>query len=177
MREPTDHHMSQSAPVTGIQSVMKAKPLQTGKFVGILLTLILGVAGFFRLIDVGSVIEGTRLLDSQLLALILIPILSFALICIVFLELLVTGIQVLRSEQSLSEQISGRHGYVMLRGLEAILGIIGVLIMSAVIPVLFADSTPAPAGVGAMLLLMIVGIGLLIVSFIRSSAELFVYHS
>jgi formate-dependent phosphoribosylglycinamide formyltransferase (GAR transformylase) len=75
-----------------------------------------------------------------------------------------------------SEQFSGRAGYILLRGVEAGIAIVGVLLMVAAIPVLFAESTPAPAGVGIMLLLMAVGLGILLTSFVRAGAELFIYR-
>jgi hypothetical protein len=47
--------------------------------------------------------------------------------------------------------------------------------MALAVPVLFADSTPAPAGVGVLLLLLFVGLGILLASFVRALTELVVY--
>lgn len=149
--------------------------MQTGKFVGILLALVLAVAGFFRLLDARAIVEGPMLGDGQLLALVLLPIVSLGLVIVVFIETLVCGYRSLRSERSLGEQVSGRPGYLVLRGAEAGLAILGVAIMTTAVPQLFAESTPAPAGVGIMLLLFVVGFAILFVSLVRSAAELFVY--
>ena len=40
-----------------LPDVIKQKPLQAGKFLGILLSLVLGVAGFFRIVDVRALID------------------------------------------------------------------------------------------------------------------------
>lgn len=156
----------------GLPSVVKRKPLQAVKFVGILLAIVLGVGGFFRIINAKAIIDGPLLGDGQFLALILIPLLSFGLVFVVFVETLITGYRSLRTDESVKEQLTGRAGYLLLRGAEAA---VAVTIMFIAVPVLFAESTPAPAGVGIMLLLMAVGLGILIASFIRSFAELFIY--
>lgn len=114
--------------------------------------------------------------DGQFLALIAIPVLSVGLVCLVVLETLGTGYRVLRSDAPISEQISGRVGYIVLRSVEAGIALLGVTIMITAFPVLVADSTPAPAGVGVMLLLFAIGIGILFVSFVRAGLELFVYR-
>lgn len=160
---------------SGIPNVVKQKPLQAGKLVGILLTLVLGVGGFLRIINATAVIGDPRLGDGQFLALILIPLISLGLVFLVFVETLVTGYRSLRSDESIKNQITGRSGYVLLRGAEAAFAIVGVTIIFTALPPLFAESTPAPAGVGIMLLLMAVGLGILGMSFIRAIAELFVY--
>lgn len=162
---------------TVIPSVLREKPLQAGKFLGILLALTMGVAGFFRIIDAGILIDDPVLGDGQFLALIAIPLVSFGLVCLVVVETLVTAARVLRSDTAISEQLAGRLGYVLLRSIEAGIALLGVLLMISVVPVLVAESTPAPAGVGAMLLLFAVGVGILVVSLIRSSLELFVYDA
>lgn len=167
--------MTQLNRMTVIPTLVKNKPLQLSKFLGILLALTLGVAGFFRLIDARILLDGPLRGDGQFLALIGIPLVSFGLVGLVFVESLVTGYRVLRSDYTVSEQISDRVGYIVLRSLEAGIAILGVVIMITALPVLVADSTPAPAGVGVMLLLFAIGIGILFVSFVRSSLELFVY--
>lgn len=168
--------MTQHTRFMNLPSVIKRKPLQAGKFVGILLTLVLGIGGFFRVINARAVISDPFLGDGQLLALILIPLLSFGLVVIVFVESLYSGYQIVRSDAPLGAQVSERVGYVLVRSGEAIIAIVGVVIIFTALPVLFAESTPAPAGVGIMLLLMAVGLGILFMSFIRSFVELFVYR-
>ncbi len=168
--------MTTNSRFIGLTSTLQEKPLQAGKFMGILLGLVLGVAGFFRLIDASAVIDGPMLGDGQLLALIVIPLISLGLVGVVFVETVLSVYRSVRAEASLSEQFSGRIGYMLLRGVEAGIAIVGVLLMVAAIPVLFAESTPAPAGVGIMLLLMVVGLGILLTSFIRAGAELFIYR-
>lgn len=92
-----------------------------------------------------------------------------------FVETLVTTYHVIRSDTTISEQLADRVGYIVLRSVEAGIALLGVVVMSTALPVLFAESTPGPAGVGVMLLLFGVGIGILFASLIRASAELFVY--
>lgn len=169
--------MTQSSTSTAILNVITEKPLQASKFVGILLVLALGIAGFFRILDARSLLGGHVLGDGQFLALIAIPLVSLGLVCLVFVETLVTGYRVLRSDTSISEQVSGRVDYILLRAAEAAIAVVGVTLLVAALPPLFAASTPAPAGVGIMLLLFAVGIGILIVSFVRSTAELFIYRT
>ena len=158
-----------------LQGAMKTKPLQTAKFVGILLALVLAIAGFLRILDPGSLMQGPMLLDGQFLALILLPLVSLGLVLLVLVETLASGYRILRSERTLRDQVDGRVSYVILRGAEAGLALLGVLLMAAAVPPLLAESTPAPAGVGIMLLLFVIGLGILCVSFVRSAAELFVY--
>jgi len=160
-----------------LPDVIKQKPLQAGKFLGILLSLVLGVAGFFRIVDVRALIDHPMLGDGQFLALILIPLLSLGLVCLVFLETIVLGYRLLRSEESLADWTAGRTSYLLIRGGEAAVAVVGVAVITAALPPLFAESTPAPAGVGIMLLLMAVGLGILVASLVRSAAELFVYRS
>lgn len=160
---------------SGLPNLVSEKPLQATKFGGILLSLVLGFAGFFRIIDAKAIISGPVLGDGQFLALLLIPLVSIALVFLVFLETLVTGYRIVRSTQPLTNQLKGRLGYVFIRGAEAGVAIIGLVIIVTALPPLVADSTPAPAGVGLMLLMMAVGIGILLTSFVRSGAELFVY--
>lgn len=161
---------------SGIPSVIKRKPLQAGKFVGILLSLVLGVGGFLRIIDARAIIDDPLLGDGQFLALILIPLLSLGLVFLVFVETLVTGYRILRSGESIEDQIAGQAGYMMIRGAEAAIAIVGLILIFAALPTLFAESTPSPAGIGIMLLLMAVGLGILFTSFVRSTAELVVYR-
>ncbi len=167
--------MTQLHRANTIPRVVRENPLQAGKFVGILLALAMGVAGFFRIIDAQGLLGNPLLGDGQFLALITIPLVSLGLVCLVFVETLVTTYRVLRSDAAISEQITDRVGYILLRSVEAGIAVIGVIIIGTALPVLFAESTPAPAGVGAMLLLFGVGIGILLASLVRSSAELFVY--
>lgn len=171
-----DCRMTHHKPFTDIPGVIRKKPLQAAKFAGIPLALVLGVAGFFRLIDAKAILDGPLLGDGQFLALILIPVVSLVLIFVVFLETIVTGYRIFQSDEPITDHIKGRLGYTLIRGAEAAIAIVGVTIIFAALPPLFAESTPAPAGVGIMLLLMVVGIGILVASFVRSSAELFVYR-
>lgn len=159
----------------GIQNAIGNRPLQAAKLAGILLSLVLGVLGFFRIIDAEAVVDNPVLADGQLLALIFVPLISLALVCIVLVETVVTGYRVLRSDETIREQISGRLGYTLLRSTEAAVALVGSTLMFLAAPVLFADSTPAPAGVGLLLGLMAVGFAIFVVSLVRSSVELFYY--
>lgn len=159
----------------GLPGAVRRKPLQAGKFVGILLSLVLGVGGFFRVIDPEAIVGDPLLGDGQFLALVLVPLIALLLVFLVFAETVVTAYRVLRSDRSIGEQISGRYGYVLIRAAEAAVAVVGVAIIATALPPLFAESTPAPAGVGIMLLLLAVGIGILFASLVRSTAELFVY--
>lgn len=159
----------------GFGAAARRKPLQAGKLAVICLSLLLGVAGFFRLIDARGLVEQPMLGDGQFLSLLLLPLVSLGLVGLVFLETVVAGYRALRSERSVTDQLSERTGYLVLRGGEAAVALLGVVIVATALPPLFAESTPAPAGVGIMLLLAAVGLGILVMSFVRSAAEIFVY--
>lgn len=135
---------------TGLGNTIKRKPLQAGKFTGILLTLVLGVAGFFRIIDVRGLVENPLLGDGQFLSLIPILLISLGLVCLVFVKTVVTGVRMVRSDESLMDQFTDRTGYLLIRGGAAVIAIVGVSIIATAVPPLFADSTPAPASVGIM---------------------------
>lgn len=162
--------------VADFSSLFSDNPLQSTKFVGCLLSLALGVAGFFRIIDPRMLLDMPMGGDSQFLALILVPLVSLLLVFVVFLETLHTGYRVILSNDSITDQIAGQFGYILVRGIEAVIAFIGVTIIFTAFPVLLAESTPAPAGVGLMLLFMLVGISILIASLVRSGAELFIYR-
>lgn len=147
-------------------------PLQVGKFIAVTLTLVLGAVGFFRLLDAGAVLGNSPLADSQFLTLILLPLSSLVLVCVVVLETVVAVSRAFTSERSLGEQATERPGYLVVRGLEAGVAVAGLGLMLLLVPVLFADTTTAPAGVGALLGLLVVGVGIQLVSFARSLAEL-----
>lgn len=164
--------MARYAPPTVIPAKIRNKPLQAGKFGGILLALVLGIAGFFRIIDASAMIDDPLVADGQFLALLLLPLVSLLLVCIVSLEAVVAGYRLVRGEGSVTADVDGGTGYLVLRAAEAGIALLGVTIMLSVLPTLFADSTPAPAGVGALLLLMVVGLAILITSFVRSAVEL-----
>jgi len=174
---PVTTPMAELSLFLGLPSRAKKKPLQTGKFIGVLLALTLAVTGFFRIIDARAIIQGPMLGDGQFLALVLLPPVSLVLVVVVFIETLVSGYRSLRSDQSLSDQVSGSVGYLALRGAEAGFAILGVATMGTAVPALIAESTPAPVGIGIMLLLFGVGFGILFVSLVRSTAELFVYDA
>lgn len=169
--------MTQTGGAITAPTILTKKPLQAAKFGGIILALVLAVAGFFRVIDPMAAGGGSTLLDGQFLALVLLPVVSLGLIFIVFIETVVSGFRSLRSDRRLSGQLHGGAGYLLLRGIEAGLAVVGLAIMVSAVPVLLAQSTPAPAGVGIMLLLFVVGFGIMFVSLVRSSAELFIYSS
>ena len=84
---------------------LKHRPLQAGKFIGILLSLGLGVAGFFRFIDPRTLTDNPLLGDGQSLSLLLIPLISLGLVRLVFIETVVTAYRVVRSDESLSDQV------------------------------------------------------------------------
>lgn len=155
--------------------IMRRKPLQTAKFAGILFTIGLAMAGFFRLIDAKAFIDGPLLGDGQFLALVLLPLASLGLVIIVFAETLVSSYRSLRSQRSFGDILAGRTGYLLIRSIEAGFAVVGVFIMASAVPAMFAENTPAPAGVGLMLLLFVVGLGILFASLARTTAELFVY--
>ncbi|MFB6219656.1 MAG: hypothetical protein ABEH77_10880 [Halobacteriaceae archaeon] len=159
----------------GIPGAVRRKPLQVGKLVGVLLVLVAGGAGFLQLVDASAVVGDPRLADGQLLALVFVPLVSLGLVVLVFAEAVVSGYRSLRSATPVTEQVSGRAGYVLLRGVEAAVAVVAVALMAAALPVLFAESTPAPAGVGIMLLLLVAGVAVLLASLVRSLAELLVY--
>jgi hypothetical protein len=169
--------MSQGEQRSTVPAVIKRKPVQAGKFIAILLVLVLGIGGFLRVISAEAIVNDPLLGDGQFLALVFVPLLGLGLMLLVFLESLVAGYRVLRSDASISDQVTGRWGYLLIRGAEAGTAIVGVMVVFATLPLLFAETTPAPAGVGLLLVLFVVGLGVLFIGFVRSSAELFVYDN
>lgn len=167
--------MSESATNTGLRGVVRRNPLQAAKFVAILFSLAVGVSGFFRVVDLSVILDGRLLGDGQFFALLFVPLVSLGLVFLVTVELLVSGVRALRADEPITAQIPGGVGYVLIRGAEAAMAVLGVLVIVATVPILVAESTPAPVGVGIMLLLMAVGVGILGASLVRSAAELFVY--
>ncbi|GGM65768.1 hypothetical protein J2752_000258 [Halarchaeum rubridurum] len=154
-----------------LPAAVRSKPLQAAKFAGIVVSLVLLALGFVR------VLSGPGLLDGQLLALVLTPVVAGALVLVVTAETLVSLVRALRADASLAAQLSGRVGYVVLRAVEAVIGVGGVLLVAALLPTLLAESTPAPAGVGVMLVAAGVGVAIFAASLVRTAAELFVYGS
>ncbi|GAD53547.1 hypothetical protein MBEHAL_2307 [Halarchaeum acidiphilum MH1-52-1] len=153
-----------------LPAAVERTPLQAAKFVGVLAALALSVLGFTR------VLSGPGLLfDGQFLALVLTPLVALALVTVVCCETLYSVSRVIRSDATLAEQVSGRIGYVLLRGVEAAIGVGGALFIASLVPALVDESTPAPAGVGITLIAMAVGLGILVASLVRAAAELFVY--
>ena len=152
---------------------LTARPLQASKLIGICLGLLLGVAGFLRLISAERIIDNPLLADGQFLALVFVPLVGLALVGIVVLETVVTGYRVLRSPEPIRTQVTGRGGYVLLRAVEASVAVGGLVVMVLLGSTLVAESTPAPVGVGLMLALLAVGIAVLGASLVRSVAELY----
>lgn len=125
------------------------------------------------MISAEAIVNDPLLGDGQFLALVFVPLLGLGLMVLVFLESLVAGYRVVRSDASIRHQVTGRWGYLLIRGAEAGTAIVGVLIVFATLPLLFAETTPAPAGVGLLLVLFVAGLGILFIGFVRSCAELF----
>lgn len=175
MAEKHTARMTLRARLTATVAVLRRKPLQTGKLLGCFLAVVLGLGGFFRIIDVSGLFNDPLLGDGQFLALVLLPVVGLVLVGVVFLETLATGYRLLRSDTRIGERATRRVGYTLLRTVEAGIAFAGVAVMALAVPVLLAESTPAPAGVGIMLLLLMVGLGILVASFLRSLAELAVY--
>lgn len=157
------------------RSFVAAKPLQTGKLVGILLVLLLGFLGFFRILSADAVIDNPALADGQFLAIVFVPLLGLALVCVVVLETLVSGYRAVRSERPIREQLAARPGYVVLRTAEAAVALFGLALLGLALPVLLSESLPAPAGVGLMLGLLVVGLAILVAGFVRALFELYVH--
>lgn len=149
------------------RSVLRRKPLQAAKFLGVLLALTLSVLGFLRIVGGPGL-----LLDGQFLALVLTPLVALALVALVCCETLYSAYRIARADASLREQAAGRLGYALVRGVEAAVAVCGALLIVSLYPVLTAESTPAPAGVGIMLLALAVGVFVLLASLVRSGAEL-----
>lgn len=160
---------------SGAFGAVRRKPLQAAKLAAVLLTLAFGVTGFFRLVDFGAVTGSPVLGGGQFLALVFVPLLALGLVLVVVAETLVAGYRLLGADESVAARLRRRPGYLLLRGVEAAVAVGGAALALAALPVLFADATPAPAGVGALLFLLAVGVGILCASLLRSLAELFVY--
>jgi len=169
--------MSQGGQRSTVPAVIKRKPVQAGKFIAVLVVLVLGIGGFFRVISAEGIFDAPLLGDGQFLALVFVPLLGLGLMVLVFLEVLVAGYRVLRSDASIRAQVTGRWGYLLIRGAEAATAIVGVTIILATLPLLFAETTPTPAGVGLLFVLFVTGLGILFTGFVRSCVELFVYDN
>lgn len=159
-----------------LRSFITNKPLQAGKLTGILLTLGLGIAGFLRLIPVNYSVDSPLLVDSQFLALIGIPLLSLVLVGVVILETFVAAIRLFRSDRSIRAHVPSNLWYALVRIVEAIVALLGVGLIVLGVGTLTSSSLPAPAGVGLLLGLMLVGIGVLFTSLLRTLVELY-YHA
>lgn len=170
MPSPMNNH---GGPRHKALSFLTHKPLQASKLVGISLVLVLGIAGFLRLANAAMVIDNPLFADGQFLAVLFIPLASLALIGIVVLETLVSGYRVLRSERSIRTRVAGRPGYLLVRGVETAAALLGAVLIVFTAPILFAESTPAPAGVALMVALMVVGFGVLVASLVRAVLELY----
>ncbi|MFB6172475.1 MAG: hypothetical protein ABEJ23_08060 [Haloarculaceae archaeon] len=168
--------MARSTRLAGVADVVRARPLQAAKFAGVLCALVLGVGGFFRVFDARAIVDHPVLGDGQFLALVLLPVVGLVLVVVVFLEALATGYRLHRSDEPVRDRVATRPGYALVRGAEAAVAVVGVLLGASALPVLFADATPAPAGVGILLLLLVVAVGILVASLVRSFADLFVYR-
>jgi hypothetical protein len=137
---------------------LRRKPLQTAKLLGCFLSVVLGVGGFLRIIGARGPIDNPLLGDGQFLALVLLPVVSLGLVSVVFVETLATGYRCLRSDTSMGEQATRRIGYTLLRAAEAGIALAGVAVMALSVPVLLAESPPAPADVGILVLTLLVGL-------------------
>lgn len=159
-----------------LRSFIKSKPLQAGKLAGILFTLGLGIAGFLRLVPIEYSVDSPLFVDSQFLALIGIPLLSLVLVGVVILETFVAAIRVLRSDRSIRSHVSSNIWYALVRLVEGTVALLGVALIVLGVGTLTSSSLPAPAGVGLLLGLMLVGIGVLFTSLLRTLVELY-YHA
>lgn len=167
MVKPLDRHTSAMA----FRRFVRQKPLQATKLVSILLILVFAVLGFFRVISLDAVIDNPLIADGQFLTLVLVPVVSLGLIAVVACETLVTGIRAIRADQPILDQVTSRPGYMVVRGLEAGAALLGVVLIASAVPILVADSTPSPIGVGLMLGLLVVGIGIFLASLARTIIE------
>ncbi|MFB6118038.1 hypothetical protein [Halosegnis sp.] len=157
-------------------AAVRRKPLQAAKLCGIGLAVVLGVAGFFRLIDARGLTDVPLLGDGQFLALVGVPAVAGLLVAVVALETVVAGYRTLTAAPPRWHRLTERPGYVLVRGLEAAAAAGCVLFGAAAVPALGAPDTPAPIGVGLLLGLFVAGLGLLAASFVRAGAELLVFE-
>ncbi|MDZ5811651.1 hypothetical protein U4E84_09885 [Halorubrum sp. AD140] len=156
-----------------IRSFIKIKPLQAGKFAGIILTLGLGIAGFLRPIPIDYSVGSPLLINTQFLALIGIPLLSLVLVGIVILETVIGAVRLLHSDRSIRSHATSNLGYSLARIIESSVALLGVALLVLGVGTLTSSSLPAPAGVGLLLGLMLVGIGVLVTSLLRTLVELY----
>lgn len=152
-------------------------PLQASKLALITLTLVFAVGGFLRIIQLPTLLDGPGLGDPQLLALLVTPLVSIALVFIVCVETLYTGIQTLRTDRTVLGALTEKPGYALLRLIEAGVGIIGLALFVIGLRTFVSDPMPAPAGVGLLLAFMAIALTILVISLIRVMVELYRYNA
>jgi hypothetical protein len=83
------------------------------------LAVMLGLGGFFRVVDARGLFDNPLLGDGQFLALVLLPVVGLGLVGVVFLETLATGYRCLRTDTPIRKQATRRIGYTLVRIAEA----------------------------------------------------------
>lgn len=156
-----------------MKSLFVRKPLQAVKLIGIALVIVLGIGGFFRFLSVPADPGAPLAADSQLLVIVGIPLVGLLLIGVVVAETLVSGVRAILGDRSLRQRALDRPGYTAVRLLEAGVAVLAVVMMATIVPIILAESTPAPVGVGAMLALLVVGLVVLGASLLRAIVELY----
>ncbi|MFC7046062.1 hypothetical protein ACFQH6_12140 [Halobacteriaceae archaeon GCM10025711] len=143
---------------------LRAKPLQAGKLVAVVVTLLYSTGVFFGLLP-------TRSVES----LLLVPALGIVLVLVVAAETLFAGYRLLRADCPVTARLAERPAYSVVRigeVLAVVLSIGGFVFVVSRIP------NGPMAGPGAIgLLFVIVGLGVLILggSLVRTLTEYY-YH-
>lgn len=142
----------------------RSKPLQAGKLVAIVLTLVFALAGIFGLLP-----------GAGLTALLVVPIVSLALAAVVALETLWAAAVAVRTDGLRTQGVTDRPLYTIVRAGEVVVAIPAAVTFIG----LFVTFTDGPmSGPGAIGLLFIgVGLGVLIlsVSLVRTVGEYYRY--
>lgn len=153
------------------------KPLQASKLTAISIALILSIGGFLRIIQPSNLITDPGLADGQLLALVLTPLVSLLLVCVICIETIHTGIRMLQSDLSIRQTLTARPGYALLRLIEAGVAFIGLGLIVIGLRTYVTEPMPAPAGIGLLLAFMAIGLAILIASLLRGLIELYLHQS
>ncbi len=140
------------------------KPLQAAKFILVVLVLVLGLLGFYRVVP-----------GRQLDALLLVPVASFALAVVVAGETLVATYRVARADDPPTARLAARPTYTVVRAVEAAAA---VLVVGGIVGAFAALPDEPPPGPGVIGLLFVFGgLGLLVLvaSLVRTTTE-YVYY-
>ena len=140
------------------------KPLQAAKFLLVVLVLVLGLLGFYRIAP-----------GRQLDALLLVPVASFALALVVAGETLVAAYRVARAEDPPTARLAARPAYTVVRAVEAAAAVLATGGIVGIIATLPDEPPPGPGVIGLLFVFGGLGLLVLVASLVRTTTE-YVYY-